>query len=267
MGGPSCPRPGAARCRSPTTSGPAGAGPVKLEFDWKIVPTYNIIARLAGARAADQWVSRGNHHDAWVNGAEIRSAAWSRSWKRRARSASSPKGRWGNRAGRSSTAPGTAEEQGLLGLRPSGGRPRGQLKEHVVAYINSGTTAADSLRRMGPHCAARKLVNQVARDVIDPQKKITGASVAGAADPGHPEVRKEARERADLRIGALGSGSDYTVVPRPPGDRVARRPLRRRGRRRLVSLDLDAVRPLQCVRRSRVRATASRSSRRRAGSC
>ncbi|MDQ2658690.1 MAG: M28 family peptidase, partial [Bacteroidota bacterium] len=50
-----------------------GPGParvhLKLEFDWNIVPCYNVIARLAGSDYPDQWVIRGNHHDAWVNGA------------------------------------------------------------------------------------------------------------------------------------------------------------------------------------------------------
>ena len=50
-----------------------GPGPAKvhlqLAFDWKLVPAYNVIATLRGAERPDQWVVRGNHHDAWVNGA------------------------------------------------------------------------------------------------------------------------------------------------------------------------------------------------------
>jgi len=51
-----------------------GPGPakvrLKLEFDWKQVPTYNVIARMPGRERPEQWILRGNHHDAWVNGAD-----------------------------------------------------------------------------------------------------------------------------------------------------------------------------------------------------
>jgi len=33
------------------------------------VPAYDVIAVLNGAEQPDAWVIRGNHHDAWVNGA------------------------------------------------------------------------------------------------------------------------------------------------------------------------------------------------------
>src|SRR5262245_10061656 len=50
-----------------------GPGPaiahLKLEFDWKLVPAYDVIARLEGTERPDQWIIRGNHHDAWVFGA------------------------------------------------------------------------------------------------------------------------------------------------------------------------------------------------------
>jgi N-acetylated-alpha-linked acidic dipeptidase len=63
----------------------------------------------------------------------------------------------------------------------------------------------------GSH-SLEKFINEVARDVIDPQKKIPVFERARAARivTGSAEERKETRERSDLRIGALGSGSDYT---------------------------------------------------------
>ena len=45
-----------------------GPGPaklhLKLEFNWDVVPTYDIIAKMEGSEFPDQWVMRGNHHDA-----------------------------------------------------------------------------------------------------------------------------------------------------------------------------------------------------------
>src|SRR6056297_659561 len=50
-----------------------GPGPakvrLKLAFDWKLVPAHNVIATMKGTDFPDQWVMRGNHHDAWVHGA------------------------------------------------------------------------------------------------------------------------------------------------------------------------------------------------------
>ncbi len=43
---------------------------LKLEFNWDVKPIYNVIAKLTGSEFPDQWIIRGNHHDAWVNGAE-----------------------------------------------------------------------------------------------------------------------------------------------------------------------------------------------------
>jgi N-acetylated-alpha-linked acidic dipeptidase len=42
---------------------------LKLAFNWNIVPCYDVIAKIQGAKYPDEWVIRGNHHDAWVNGA------------------------------------------------------------------------------------------------------------------------------------------------------------------------------------------------------
>ncbi|HEY7860638.1 MAG TPA: PA domain-containing protein, partial [Gemmatimonadaceae bacterium] len=51
-----------------------GAGPAKVHLKvkstWTLKPLYDVIATIPGSTEPDQWVIRGNHHDAWVNGAE-----------------------------------------------------------------------------------------------------------------------------------------------------------------------------------------------------
>jgi N-acetylated-alpha-linked acidic dipeptidase len=42
---------------------------MKLEFNWDIKPIYDVIAKMPGSERPDQWIIRGNHRDAWVNGA------------------------------------------------------------------------------------------------------------------------------------------------------------------------------------------------------
>jgi len=64
------PADGPAGFPSPITSAGARRVHLKLRFDWRLVPAYDVIARIPGAELPDQWVVRGNHHDAWVNGAE-----------------------------------------------------------------------------------------------------------------------------------------------------------------------------------------------------
>jgi N-acetylated-alpha-linked acidic dipeptidase len=42
---------------------------LKVAFNWDIVPCYDVIAKIQGSKFPDEWVIRGNHQDAWVNGA------------------------------------------------------------------------------------------------------------------------------------------------------------------------------------------------------
>src|SRR5205085_10627061 len=51
-----------------------GPGPARahlaLEFDWRLVPAYDVLARIPGAVEKARWLVRGNHHDAWTYGAD-----------------------------------------------------------------------------------------------------------------------------------------------------------------------------------------------------
>src|SRR5579883_1892839 len=40
------------------------------DFELDIKPIYDVIARIPGSTDPDEWIIRGNHHDAWVNGSE-----------------------------------------------------------------------------------------------------------------------------------------------------------------------------------------------------
>jgi N-acetylated-alpha-linked acidic dipeptidase len=57
-------------------------------------------------------------------------------------------------------------------------------------------------------------VNGVARDIQDPETKLSAfqrAHLQGIARARNAEDRQDVRQRADVRISALGSGSDYTT--------------------------------------------------------
>src|SRR4029077_7061916 len=59
-----------------------------------------------------------------------------------------------------------------------------------------------------------KFTNEVSKDITDPETKLSAwkrNQLRQIANAHSTEARQEARQRADLRIAALGSGSDYTA--------------------------------------------------------
>ncbi|HVR86235.1 MAG TPA: M28 family peptidase, partial [Planctomycetota bacterium] len=190
--------------------GPAKAR-LKLEFDWKQVPTYNVIARMAGSERPDQWIVRGNHHDAWVNGAGDPVSGMVAVLEEARVLSELAKSGWRPRRTIVYCA-WDGEEEGLLGSTEWGETHAEELKEHIAVYINSDGNGRGFLTAGGSH-PLEKLVHQAARDVVDPQTKISVAERLRAwrLTRGSAEEQRDARDRDDLRLNALGSGSDYTV--------------------------------------------------------
>ncbi len=191
-----------------------GPGPtmvhLKLEFDWKQAPLYNVIARLRGSERPDEWIIRGNHHDAWVCGAgDPVSGLVTLMEEARAIGELAKQGRRPKRT--IVYAAWDGEEPALIGSTEWVETHAEQLKKHAALYINTDMYGRGFLSMGGSH-TLEKFINEVARDVSDPKKKITVADRLRASliVRGSPEEQREARDRDDLRIEALGSGSDYT---------------------------------------------------------
>jgi N-acetylated-alpha-linked acidic dipeptidase len=192
-----------------------GPGPSRvhmdLEFDWKIVPARDVIARLSGTDRADQWVMRGNHHDAWVNGANDPLSGQVAMLEEARAIGELVKSGWRPRR-TIIYAAWDGEEEGLLGSTEWAEQHGDELKQHGVVYINSDSNSRGFLEVGGSHTLER-LTTQVARDVVDPQRKVSVLERMRARDltlATTPEKRKEYRERELIRIEALGSGSDFT---------------------------------------------------------
>src|SRR5437868_5794961 len=191
-----------------------GAGParvhLKVKSDWSLKTLYDVIARLPGTTEADQWVIRGNHHDAWVNGAQDPiSGLVAELEEARALGALHKQG-W--RPKRTIIyAAWDGEEPGLLGSTEWVEAHAEELRAHAVAYLNSDTNSRGYLDVEGSH-SLEKFINGVALDVEDPESGVSSWKRVQASRVlnGSPDVRREARDREDLRIGALGSGSDYS---------------------------------------------------------
>jgi N-acetylated-alpha-linked acidic dipeptidase len=191
-----------------------GPGPakvhLKLAFNWDLRTIYNVIARLPGAQYPDEWVIRGNHHDAWVNGAEDPSSGMAVELEEARALGELVRRGW--RPKRTIVyAAWDAEEPGLLGSTEHVEAHGNELTRKAVVYINSDSNGRGFLDVGGSH-SLEPLVNDVAKRLTDPETNGTvwARWKAAAIATGTAETRKEARDRADLRIGALGSGSDFT---------------------------------------------------------
>jgi len=182
-----------------------GPGPakvhLKLTFDWQLKPAHNVIAKLEGKDFPDQWVIRGNHHDAWVHGAAdpvsgmVALLEEARAVGILAKAGKKPKRTliycaW------------DAEEPGLIGSTEWVEDHLEELQQKTVVYINTDGNGRGFLGAGGSH-SLQAMVKEVAADVMDPQKGVSVAERLGARDllnggDGNPG------------LSALGSGSDYT---------------------------------------------------------
>ncbi|HWC99866.1 MAG TPA: M28 family metallopeptidase, partial [Candidatus Sulfopaludibacter sp.] len=192
-----------------------GPGParvhLKLAFNWDLKPLYDVIVRIPGTTYPDEWIIRGNHHDAWVNGAEdplsgaVALMEEARGFSTLLKQGWKPKRTivlcfW------------DGEEPGLLGSTEWAETHATELARNAAVYINTDGNGRGEFGAEGSHSLER-FINGVAKDVEDPEAKIPVATrlrdMRLANSSG--EDRQEVRSRADLRIGALGSGSDYTA--------------------------------------------------------
>jgi N-acetylated-alpha-linked acidic dipeptidase len=193
-----------------------GPGPAKVHLkvtsDWGIKPVYDVIAKLPGSSAADQWVIRGNHHDAWVNGASDPDSGMASVLEEARALSELAKQGWKPKRTIIFTA-WDGEEPGLLGSTEWVETHLDELQQHTVVYINSDSNGRGFFHANGAH-SLEHFISDVTRDVTDPEKNISvwkRAQLYRIANAKSAEDRQDIRERHDLRIGALGDGSDYTA--------------------------------------------------------
>jgi len=173
-------------------------------------PLYDVIAKIPGSTYPDQWVIRGNHHDAWVNGAEdpisgmVTVLEEARAMSELVKQGWKPKRTiiycaW------------DGEEPGLLGSTEWVETHVEDLKKHAVMYVNSDSNSRGYLGLEGSH-TLEHFMNDVARDIQDPETKLSvwkRAQLKEIADANTAEERRELRERHDMRMEMLGGGSDH----------------------------------------------------------
>ncbi len=184
---------------------------LQLAFNWDIKPIRDIIAKIPGSQYPDQWVIRGNHHDAWVNGAcdpvsgQAALLEEARAVSQLIQSGWRPKRTlvycsW------------DGEEPALLGSTEWVEMHAAELQQKAVVYINSDDNGRGFLNAEGSH-ALEAFINQSAADVLDPemhisvqQRKLAKEALDAASD----SAKKNLLATKTFTIGALGSGSDFS---------------------------------------------------------
>jgi N-acetylated-alpha-linked acidic dipeptidase len=185
---------------------------LKVKSNWGTKPVYDVIAKIPGATFPDEWVLRGNHHDAWVNGAEDPTSGMVAVLEEARALGELLKAGWKPKRTIIYCA-WDGEEPGLLGSTEWAETHYDELQAHAVAYINSDGNGRGYLGIEGSH-TLEKFGNDIAREITDPETKLSTwkrSHLHEIAEAKSPEDREKIRQRVDERIGALGSGSDYTA--------------------------------------------------------
>jgi len=202
-----------------------GPGPVRVKIhlkqDYQYRTIWDVTGRVRGTEAPDDWVVAGNHRDAWVYGTvdpnsgtaamleavhgigELLKSGWKP--KRTLIFAS-----W------------DAEEEGLMGSTEWAEQHQAELA-HAVAYFNMDVGVN------GPNFSASAVpsLKQFVRDVTKTVPSPAGSTVydvwkekqakdAADAQSGRPQRRRDSSQDSqtpagEVRLGNLGSGSDYTA--------------------------------------------------------
>ena len=184
---------------------------LKVDFNWDIVPCYDVIAKIQGSKFPDEWVIRGNHHDAWVNGAADPISGLAALLEEAKSIGKLLKNGW--KPDRTLVyCAWDGEEPGLLGSTEWVEDHENELKEKAVIYINSDGNGRGFLYAQGSH-ALEPFIEEIAKQVIDPQTKVSvydrrkSSRLVAAKSI---DERKKISDEKGLILDAMGSGSDYS---------------------------------------------------------
>ncbi|MFM8742763.1 MAG: M28 family metallopeptidase [Cytophagales bacterium] len=184
---------------------------LKLEFNWDTKLAHNVIAKVRGTQFQDEWIIRGNHHDAWVNGANDPVSGMAALLEEARGLSELMKTGWKPKRTIIYCA-WDAEEPSLMGSTEWVEDHWDELVDKAVAYINSDSNGRGFLDVDGSH-SLETMIAEIAKEVMDPQ---TGVNVferrksADAAGTASAKAKKEILAKKNMSIGALGSGSDYS---------------------------------------------------------
>jgi len=181
---------------------------LKTDMDYKQRTIWDVVSRINGSQDKDRWVILGNHRDAWVFGAVDPNSGTA---------AMLEVGRgYGELLKKGWTPKRTiilcswdAEEYGLIGSTEWAEENADELREKAVAYLNVDVAVSGGSFGASSVPSLWKLIREVTRDVKDPK---TGKTIYQQWQDraGETNSTNDTADKSEARIGALGSGSDYT---------------------------------------------------------
>ncbi|MGD0307570.1 MAG: transferrin receptor-like dimerization domain-containing protein, partial [Candidatus Acidiferrales bacterium] len=191
-----------------------GPGParvhLKVTSNWDIKPIYDVIATLHGSDPDAQWVIRGNHHDAWVNGADDPISGQAEMLEEARELGALHKQGWTPKRTIIYCA-WDGEEPGLLGSVEWVETHLAELREHAIVYFNSDSNERGHFG-LGGTQDLQDVISAVARDIDDPETHMTvfeRTRLSAIAEAKNAEERSAVRSSSNLEMYALGDGSDF----------------------------------------------------------
>ena len=186
-----------------------GPGPatvrLRVKSDWQSRPLYNVIATVRGARRPDEWIVYGNHHDAWVHGANDPGSGAAALLETARALSELRKSGW--KPSRTLIfALWDGEEFGLIGSTEWVEKHKQELASHAVAYLNTDSNSNGVFHGSGSPLL-EEFFRQVMRDLHPP-----GGEQSLLETPA-PSVTPAPRPRRaqTLPFNGLGAGSDYVA--------------------------------------------------------
>jgi N-acetylated-alpha-linked acidic dipeptidase len=201
-----------------------GPGPVRVKMhlkqDYQFRPLWDVIGRVRGGELPDEWVVAGNHRDAWVYGAvdpnsgtaamletvhgigELLKSGWKP--KRTVIFAS-----W------------DGEEEGLMGSTEWAEDHAAELAK-APAYFNMDVAVSGQKFGASAVPSLKQFLRDITKSVPSPQGGTVYQAWLKADQPGAPSTQSLTEATADsrrvpaaslnddVRVGDLGSGSDYS---------------------------------------------------------
>ena len=189
---------------------------LKTDMDYQIRKIWNVVARIEGNEERDRWVIMGNHRDAWTFGAVDPNSGTTAMLEAARGFGQLLKNGWKPRR-TIILCSWDGEEYGLIGSTEWAEEYADELREKAVAYLNMDAAVSGANFGASSVPSLWKLIRAATRDIRDPK---TGKSIyqqwqdrsrESRPDPDLTDAETGSDAKiAEARIGARGSGSDYT---------------------------------------------------------
>jgi len=184
---------------------------LKLAFHWDIVPCFDVIAKIKGSKFPDEWILRGNHQDAWVNGAADPISGQAAMLEEAKSIGQLLKDGW--KPDRTLVyCSWDGEEPALVGSTEWVEEHEAELQQKAVLYVNSDGNGRGFFAAEGSH-ALEPFVDEISKEITDPQTQVSvfdrqkDHKILMAGDN---DAQLKQWDEKELKLGAMGSGSDFS---------------------------------------------------------